>query len=51
MMEELLPSYMTQAKMETLKEDGGSEAMEKGGGCLSFLVFGMERWWLLLQAI
>ena len=30
---------MTQAKMETSKEDDDAETMEKGGGCLSFMVF------------
>jgi len=31
-MEELLPSYISQAKMEASKGDGGAQAMEKGGG-------------------
>jgi len=51
MIEELLLSYMTKAKMETSKEDSGAEAMEKGGECLGFMVFRVVRWWLLLQAM
>jgi len=43
MMEELLPSNMTEAKMEIFKEDGCAKVMEKGGGCLSFMVFGVVR--------
>jgi len=42
-MEEFLPSYMTQAKMKTPKEDGGVEVMKKGGGCL-VMMFRMVRW-------
>jgi len=44
MIEDLIPSYMTQAKMETSKEDGGAEAMENSDGCLDFIVFGVVRW-------
>jgi len=51
MIDELLPCYMTQSKMEISKEDGGGEGMIKVGGCLDFMVFGVMRWWLLLQAI
>jgi len=29
--------------METSKEDGGAKAMEKGGGCLDFMVFRVVR--------
>jgi len=50
-MEERLPSYTTQAKIETSKEDGGAKAIENGGVCLNFMVFGVVKWWLLLQAI
>jgi len=38
-MEEFLPSYMIQARMETSKEDDG------------VVMFEVVRWWLLLQAI
>jgi len=48
-MDDLIPSYMTQAKSETTKEYGGAEAICRSYG--SFMAFGVVRWWLLLPTM